>query len=90
MNGNLSPWQKAKMLAENSQEREVNVQANVISLAMQGVRKSAAANQVARTSPQKIYKEVRSKVGGNMKSIRKSQGRSVVTSAIKKNREQEK
>ena len=72
MNGSLSPWQKAKMLAESSQEREVDVQANVISLAMQGVRKSAAINQVARTSPKKLYEGVRSKVGGNMKSIRKS------------------
>jgi hypothetical protein len=76
MNGNLSPWQKAKMLADNhvSQERDTKGDsvANVISLAMQGVRKSAAVNEVARLSPKKIYSGVKSKVGGNMKSIRKS------------------
>lgn len=87
--GNISPWQKAKMMAEGSMERNNEENANVITLAMQGVRKTAAINQVTRTSPKKMYGGVKSKVGGNMKSIRKSQGRTIVSSALKASKEQE-
>jgi len=46
------------------------------------VREKARVTEVTRTSPQKVYKTVRSKVAGNMKSIRKSQTRKVISQAI--------
>ena len=44
----------------------------VIRNAIQGVRKSAAVNQASRTSPNKIYSAVKSRIAGNMKSIKKT------------------
>ena len=47
----------------------------VIRTAIEGVRKNAAVNQVTRLSPKKIYSGVKSKVAGNVKSIKKTQKR---------------
>lgn len=51
-----------------------------------GIRANAEAHRVARLSPKKIYGGVKSKVAGNIKSIKKSQTKSFVgksTSAAK-------
>lgn len=50
-------------------------------MALKGIRENAAAHNVARKSPQKIYSGVKSKVAGNMKSIRKSQVRDTIKKA---------
>ena len=54
----------------------------IIRNAIQGVRSHAAVNEVARTSPKKLYSGVRSKVAGNVKSIKKSQKREQLTTTI--------
>jgi hypothetical protein len=51
---------------------------NVLSHALAGIRDNAAAHQAARKSPGKVYGGVKSKIAGNMKSIRKSQVRETV------------
>jgi hypothetical protein len=54
---------------------------DVVNLALQGVRANADAHNAARKSPKKIYSGVRSKVAGNIKSIKKAQTRSTIDKA---------
>lgn len=42
----------------------------VIRNSIQDVKKKAIQNQVARVSPKKLYNNVKSKVGGNMKVLK--------------------
>lgn len=77
MNGNLSPWQKAKLLASTSSRRGAEPESepkfkSVVDLALQGIRANADAQNQARKSPKKIYSGVKSKVAGNIKSIKKA------------------
>jgi hypothetical protein len=51
---------------------------NILNLALAGVRANAEAHNIARKSPEKIYSGVKSKVAGNIKSIKKAQTRSQV------------
>jgi len=45
MNGNLSPWQKAKQMAASSSSRRVGGEGgDVVNLALQGVRANAEAH----------------------------------------------
>lgn len=50
-------------------------QTEVIRSAIAGVRKTAAVHQVARLNPKALYSGVKSKIAGNVKSIKKSQNR---------------
>ena len=50
----------------------------VIRKAIKGVQKNAATYQVARQSPKKLYGGVKSRVGGNMKTLRKTNARSAM------------
>ena len=54
----------------------------VIRNAIAGVRKTAAVNEAARLSPKKLYGGVRSKIAGNVKSIKKTQKRTQLAKAI--------
>ena len=47
----------------------------VLRNAMQGVRNNAMVNEVARVSPKKLYGQVKSRVAGNMRSIKKAKNR---------------
>ena len=77
MASNMSAWQRAKLLASSggklrsAQGPEPESQ-DTLHMALAGIRDNAAAHQAARKSPEKVYKGVKSKVAGNMKSIRKS------------------
>lgn len=78
MNGNMSPWQRAKQLAASNSSRRLtadpaNEPNDVVGMALQGVRANADAHNAARKSPKKIYSGVKSKVAGNIKSIKKAQ-----------------
>ena len=76
------------MAASNSSRRLANDTANgkqdvgdVVNMALQGVRANAEAHKQARKSPQKIYSGVKSKVAGNIKSIKKAKTKSIVAKA---------
>lgn len=55
---------------------------DVLQASLRGVRENARNTEVMRNSPDKVYKAVRSKVAGNMKSIKKSQTRKVMSQTL--------
>ena len=89
----MSAEQRLNLLRRSTGIREEDVEeykkTEVLRSAIQGVRKTAAVHQVARQSPKKLYSGVKSKVGGNIKSIKKTQKRAVVTSALARMREEQ-
>jgi len=54
---------------------------DALGMALKGVRADAEAHRQARKSPQKIYSGVKSKVAGNIKSIKRAQTKSIVAKA---------
>ena len=79
-------------MAQTTSQRKIGVEngkqegGDVLNQALMGIRANAEAHRVARLSPKKIYGGVKSKVAGNIKSIKKSQTKSFVgksTSAAK-------
>lgn len=71
-----SPKKVAEKLAS---ERFDDYQAqDVFSASRLAVRQKARVTEVTRKSPDKVYKHVKSKIAGNMRSIKKSQTRKVV------------
>lgn len=57
----------------------------IIRKAIRDVKKNAAVKEVTRLSPKRLYSGVKSKVGGNMRSIRKSQNRVGMMTISKEN-----
>lgn len=54
---------------------------DIVQNSLYGVQDNARVQQMARNSPKKVYSGVKSKVAGNMRSIKKSQTRTLVKRA---------
>jgi len=90
----MSAEQRLNLLRRSTGIREEDVEdyrkTEVLRSAIDGVRKTAAVHQVTRTSPKKIYSGVKSKVSGNIKSIKKSQKRAHMATTIAKMKDEQK
>ena len=77
--------QRLTLLRETSGVKESYVEeykkGEGLRYAINSVKKNAAAYDVARHSPKKMYGNVKSKVGGNIKTIKKTLSKSIVSSA---------
>ena len=75
----LSAEQRLSLLRRSTGIKQEDVdeyqKTEVIRSAIAGVRKNAAAHQVTRLSPKKMYAGVKSKIAGNVRSIKKTQKR---------------
>ena len=72
----MSAKQKAKLIAQMRYQNDGPAMQNSLAFAFQDILKKKLVQEVTRKNPDKLYAQVKSKVGGNMRSIMKSQMRS--------------
>lgn len=69
--------ERLQLLRQSTGVKEEHVKeyqkSEVIRNAIAGVRRAAAVHQAARTSPNKLYKGVKSKVARNVKTVNRTQ-----------------
>ena len=75
---------RLKLLKQTTGIRDSDVQdyerTEILRKTIQDIRTTATQYQVVRTSPKKLYSNVKSKVAGNIKSIKKSQSKQLLSS----------